>query len=523
VACFIDSDRTDRAIALIRTAGNFVCDFYRPFASRIQHFLPARRRELALHRGENRTRAAVRRRAPQRHFTVCAMHDPSEEIKGITFIPTLEFEQRVQKKRYMALDPVWSWGATLGLVLCYAGGAATAVCYTHSATGWLALGLAPVLLFDRLTFRLLTATVPESRIFQLGIRAAYLVLGAYGLPLLQEGNISPLEGLYAGLVLTLVAFLFEYCIEWFFWLASWVGGGTPFHSKMGPVGTAVLAVLIAVPLVVLHPLMSIHPIRRVPFETPAKLGLAYEDVKLQTSDGLTLAAWYVPAERPRGTVVYCHGYGENRGQVVSMLELLHDLRLNVMAFDFRAHGHSAGHTATFGYREVHDVQAAWEYARKRGEGRPMFVVGISYGAAVALQALPQLPDVAGVWVDSSFGRLDSVMQRNFAFVPQISRKGLVSLASVLIWLDCGFWTDDVNPLERVGKLQKTPIYFCHSKADPNTDFAEARALYEAYHGPKWHFWVDDLTREGLTPATHREYYRRLHDFIQGHLVEYVNP
>ena len=146
----------------------------------------------------------------------------------------------------------------------------------------------------------------------------------------------------------------------------------------------------------------------------------------------------------------------------------------------------------------------------------MFAVGVSYGAAVALQALPQLPDVAGAWVDSSFGRLQSVMQRNFSFAPRSSRQSLMWLANALIWLDCGFWTTEVNPQDGLDGV-RTPIYFCHSTSDPQTDFAEGQALYEAYQGPKQHFWVEDATREGLSTAAHKEYFRRLRGFIERHL------
>lgn len=41
--------------------------------------------------------------------------------------------------------------------------------------------------------------------------------------------------------------------------------------------------------------------------TPADLSLAYEDVTLQTNDGVTLWAWYLPSPQPKCALMYCHG------------------------------------------------------------------------------------------------------------------------------------------------------------------------------------------------------------------------
>ena len=47
----------------------------------------------------------------------------------------------------------------------------------------------------------------------------------------------------------------------------------------------------------------IKPRRRLPPRTPADLGLAYEDIDLAGADDLRLAAWWIPADRPRATLV----------------------------------------------------------------------------------------------------------------------------------------------------------------------------------------------------------------------------
>ena len=47
------------------------------------------------------------------------------------------------------------------------------------------------------------------------------------------------------------------------------------------------------------------------WSTPADMGLDFDDLTLTTSDGLSIAAWYVPHPRAAGTVLFCHGNAGN--------------------------------------------------------------------------------------------------------------------------------------------------------------------------------------------------------------------
>src|SRR5262249_18820148 len=154
------------------------------------------------------------------------------------------------------------------------------------------------------------------------------------------------------------------------------------------------------------PLIALHPLPIVPPRTPASLGLAFEDVRFPTADGVRLGGWLVPHPQARGNAIFCHGWGRNRGHVAGLLPTLHGLGLNVLAFDFRGHGPSGGPPATFGHRETAALLAAEASLRQRFPGRPLFLVGVSYGAAVTLLALPELSGVRAVWVEGCYSRLD---------------------------------------------------------------------------------------------------------------------
>jgi cephalosporin-C deacetylase-like acetyl esterase len=54
--------------------------------------------------------------------------------------------------------------------------------------------------------------------------------------------------------------------------------------------------------------------QRLPItDTPASVGLAYEDVSFPATDGVRLRGWFVPAGRqPAPTIVWVHGWMWNR-------------------------------------------------------------------------------------------------------------------------------------------------------------------------------------------------------------------
>src|SRR3954467_14680465 len=63
---------------------------------------------------------------------------------------------------------------------------------------------------------------------------------------------------------------------------------------------------------------------RVPLTVrPEQFGLSYEPVSFRTSDGLLLKGWFVPAKAPSSrTLLFCHGWGVNKGQILKFTHAL---------------------------------------------------------------------------------------------------------------------------------------------------------------------------------------------------------
>ena len=143
--------------------------------------------------------------------------------------------------------------------------------------------------------------------------------------------------------------------------------------------------------------------------TPGDVGLPYEEVAFNATDGVSLRGWFLPAAGPeagRGpAVVFVHGWLWNRlgniaGRVpftdrdvdfLSTARAIHDAGMHVLLFDLSNHGRSDSRfPMTFGAWEARDLIGAMSYLRMRPEVDPVRigVLGTSMGGNTALEGAP---------------------------------------------------------------------------------------------------------------------------------------
>jgi dienelactone hydrolase len=120
---------------------------------------------------------------------------------------------------------------------------------------------------------------------------------------------------------------------------------------------------------------------------PSAVGLRYTDVMLRTSDGVDLAAWYVPSSNG-AAVVLLHGAGSTRSNVLEQAGVLAGAGFGVLMVDARGHGESAGRAMDFGWYGDVDVAAATTYLQSRADVDPdrIGAVGLSMGGEEAIGA-----------------------------------------------------------------------------------------------------------------------------------------
>jgi fermentation-respiration switch protein FrsA (DUF1100 family) len=198
---------------------------------------------------------------------------------------------------------------------------------------------------------------------------------------------------------------------------------------------------------------------------PNQAGLEYEDARIETTDGLLLHGWYVPARQGRGTVLFCHGNAGNVSHRLETLEIIHGLGFSCLIFDYRGYGRSQGKPSERGLYD--DVLAAGRWLRReKGVGaRDLVLWGRSLGAAVAAYAAAK-EDPAALILESAFTSVPEMGKKLYPFLP------------VKLIARIGFETG-----EHVAKVS-CPVLVIHSPDDEIVPFEMGRGVFEAAPEPK---------------------------------------
>jgi fermentation-respiration switch protein FrsA (DUF1100 family) len=142
------------------------------------------------------------------------------------------------------------------------------------------------------------------------------------------------------------------------------------------------------------------------------------DVVLETSDGLRLGAWLVPAEQPdRGmAVLVANGNAGNRADRALLGRALADRGLTVLLFDYRGYGGNPGSPNERGL--ARDVRAAHRFLIEQAgfSSDRLIYFGESLGAAVVTELATEHPP-AGLLLRSPFVDLASVGRVHYPFLP----------------------------------------------------------------------------------------------------------
>jgi len=146
---------------------------------------------------------------------------------------------------------------------------------------------------------------------------------------------------------------------------------------------------------------------------PALWSGRVEALRLRTSDGEDLGAWYVDAiDAQAPTVILLHGLGGGRGARVAAADVFTERGCAALLVSLRAHGDSSGERADFGWSARHDVVAAVAWARARRPGARIVLAGASLGAAASVFAASELAEpVDAYWLECLYTDLDSAARR----------------------------------------------------------------------------------------------------------------
>jgi fermentation-respiration switch protein FrsA (DUF1100 family) len=242
-------------------------------------------------------------------------------------------------------------------------------------------------------------------------------------------------------------------------------------------------------------LMSLFPSRGFR-QTPEDLRLPHESVQFSNAFGRRLHGWYIPAEKPQGSVVLFHGNAGNMGDFLVYAQLLHKRGFNALLMDYQGFGQSQGSATVLSLEADGLAGCDWMLGRQPPGGK-IAVMGVSLGTTVALAVAAQRESVAGVVLEGSFIPRAELRKK-------VGTLGLPLAAIIQTAIPRG-----LDAAARIDKLAGRPVLFIHGGRDRTTHLESGAGLYEAAPGPRW-MWV--LPEQGHFPEpidTHPELYEPL--------------
>lgn len=208
--------------------------------------------------------------------------------------------------------------------------------------------------------------------------------------------------------------------------------------------------------------------------TPADLEMPYGEVRIPTSDGEILSAWYIPGQPGREhcsglTLLFFHGNSGNISHYLRAVAIFHQLGLDILIPDYRGFGASTGSPSVEGTQL--DAAAAWNWLLHIKELSPDQIVihGRSLGGGVAAYLASQTQPRALI-LESTFTSLYDVVKEQHP------------------WLPISLLFDEESDYDVRDSLAglRIPLLVVHSPDDEVVRYDLGTALYESYAGPK-HF------------------------------------
>ena len=157
--------------------------------------------------------------------------------------------------------------------------------------------------------------------------------------------------------------------------------------------------------------LVLHPTRTV--SSPASIaGIPYEIIHFAPDDSAIpqLSGWWIPAaasaRHAKSAILFLPGADGSVANSVPTLAALHNLGINVFAFDYRGYGQSAP-TRPSQQNMLYDTDAAWQYLTTSRAIPPQQILpyGVNIGASLATHLASAHPAIPALILDSPRGDL----------------------------------------------------------------------------------------------------------------------
>jgi fermentation-respiration switch protein FrsA (DUF1100 family) len=215
-------------------------------------------------------------------------------------------------------------------------------------------------------------------------------------------------------------------------------------------------------------------------------------VQFPSGDGTPLIGVWLPAEKPKATILFSHGNGEDLGLILPFLNQLRDLGVNVFSYDYRGYGRSGGKAHEAGL--YLDAEAAYDFVTKEKQIAPdrLFVFGRSLGSGSATYLASTRP-VAGLITEGAFTSTFRVV------LPHVPLPN-----------------DQFKNKSRM-RMVTAPVLLIHAQQDQVIPFSHGQELADLLGKRTTAFletlWVPGAGHNDIVPIAGETYFTTINNFI----------
>ena len=267
-----------------------------------------------------------------------------------------------------------------------------------------------------------------------------------------------------------------------------------------------------------------HPLgeRDLPDQTPADLGIGYEDVTVRTNDGLLLEGWLIPSQNG-ALIIMQHGYKYHRGGFMEEIAMFSRAGYGILATTVRAHESNSGEQITFGVEEMKDIHAWVQFAQALPEVNPekLGMLGNSMGGSMVIQYAAANDAIKAVVAHSAFSSLKDTIAtsvRHFTGLPAFPFAPMIQF-----WAEreAGIDADAVDAKRWIGDISPRPILIINSLDDEVISPESGILLYEAAGEPKELWQENGVEHAAFDVAYPEDYEGRVISFFNSHFFPEV--
>jgi alpha-beta hydrolase superfamily lysophospholipase len=230
------------------------------------------------------------------------------------------------------------------------------------------------------------------------------------------------------------------------------------------------------------------------FMLPEDAGLAYEEVTVTSSDGMTLNGWYMPSANG-AAVMLMHGMHEFPYHMMEEAGMLQRYGFGALLISVRDHNFGDGDTISFGCddREMADLEAWYQYLIQQDGIDPdkIGILGQSMGGLLVIQYAQKNENIKAVVAHSTLSSVSDTVETAVAW-----RTGLPLWAAGLLAGDMMFWMEqeldcdfsEVSAKDLIGDISPRPVFIMHAENDEVVAPDSGELLMAAAGDPKT-YWV----------------------------------